>query len=131
MWEAAPSRTEARDARAADPYPRGGRPELPKCAGCLVPDTPTATRMGCRWWTSQWATGRGLVSDFGWGARLLSLEDEDGQWAGAAFVPASCTPARWEQVGRPWTATAFTLDVDQGPGEMRRRGGSRSGRSAS
>ena len=58
----------------------------------------------------QWSAERALVADFGWGARLLSLEDEDGQWAGAAFVPARCTPAEWEQVGQPWTATAFSLD---------------------
>jgi hypothetical protein len=58
----------------------------------------------------QWSAERALVSDFGWGARLLSLEDADGQWAGAAFVPADCTPQEWEEVGQPWTATAFTLD---------------------
>jgi hypothetical protein len=58
----------------------------------------------------QWSAERALVADFGWGARLLSLEDSDGQWAGAAFVPADCTREEWEQVGQPWTATAFTLD---------------------
>jgi hypothetical protein len=59
---------------------------------------------------AEWQAERALVADFGWGARLLSLEDPDGQWAGAAFVPANCTPAEWETVGQPWTATAFTLD---------------------
>jgi hypothetical protein len=58
----------------------------------------------------QWSAERALVADFGWGARLLSLEDADGQWAGAAFVPADCTHEEWDQVGQPWTATAFTLD---------------------
>ena len=58
----------------------------------------------------QWSAERALVADFGWGARLLSLEDADGQWAGAAFVPADCTREEWDQVGQPWTATAFTLD---------------------
>jgi len=58
----------------------------------------------------QWSAERALVADFGWGARLLSLEDTDGQWAGAAFVPADCTREEWDQVGQPWTATAFTLD---------------------
>jgi len=58
----------------------------------------------------QWSAERALVSEFGWGARLLSLEDTDGQWAGAAFMPTDCTPQEWDQVGQPWTATAFTLD---------------------
>ncbi len=58
----------------------------------------------------QWSAERALVTEFGWGARLLSLEDADGQWAGAAFMPVDCTPEEWEQVGQPWTATAFTLD---------------------
>jgi len=58
----------------------------------------------------QWAAERALVADFGWGARLLSLEDADGQWAGAAFAPVDCTREEWDQVGQPWTATCFTLD---------------------
>src|SRR5690606_17796721 len=39
----------------------------------------------------------------------LSLEDEDGQWAGGAFVPRGFTPEDWKTLGQPWTATAFTL----------------------
>ncbi len=59
----------------------------------------------------QWSAERALVADFGWGARLLSLEDADGQWAGAAFVPCRLHAARsGTEVGQPWTATAFTLD---------------------
>lgn len=58
----------------------------------------------------QWWAERALVADFGWGARLLSLEDADGQWAGGAFLPAGFDGAEWERVGQPWTATAFTLD---------------------
>ena len=58
----------------------------------------------------QWSAERALVAEFGWGARLLSLEDADGQWAGAAFLPAGFEQSEWEQVGQPWTATAFTLD---------------------
>ncbi|MGV8907462.1 MAG: squalene cyclase [Propionicimonas sp.] len=58
----------------------------------------------------QWRTERALVADFGWGARLLSLEDVDGQWAGGAFAPADFEWTEWEQVGQPWTATSFVLD---------------------
>lgn len=31
---------------------------------------------------------RARVESEGWGARLLALEDEDGQWAGGAHFPA-------------------------------------------
>ena len=58
----------------------------------------------------QWRAERALVADFGWGARLLSLEDPDGQWAGGAFLPAGFDWTEWELLGQPWTATAFTLD---------------------
>lgn len=34
----------------------------------------------------QWSPERALVADFGWGARLLSLEDADGQ--------RGCAPGR-------------------------------------
>ena len=36
----------------------------------------------------------------GWGARLLSCEDEDGQWAGGAFAPADFDAREWHD-GRP------------------------------
>ncbi|MCA9853739.1 MAG: squalene cyclase, partial [Dehalococcoidia bacterium] len=35
----------------------------------------------------EWRAERARVETEGWGARLLALEDEDGQWAGGAFVP--------------------------------------------
>ena len=45
----------------------------------------------------------------GWGARLLSYQDEDGQWAGGAFLPADFDPREWKERGQPWTATSFSL----------------------
>ena len=51
---------------------------------------------------------RARVATEGWGARLLALQGEDGQWAGGALFPA-----RWFESdpadrppGQPWTATA-------------------------
>jgi hypothetical protein len=52
---------------------------------------------------------RARVQTQGWGARLLSCEDEDGQWAGGAFLPAGFDFTEWREVGQPWTATVFSL----------------------
>ncbi len=61
----------------------------------------------------QVAAERARVATEGWGARLLDLQDQDGQWAGGALFPA-----RWFQEGhsmkvegQPWTATAFILQL--------------------
>jgi len=37
---------------------------------------------------SEWTAERAKVETNGWGARLLSYEDEDGQWAGGSFLPS-------------------------------------------
>jgi hypothetical protein len=58
---------------------------------------------------SQWRAERARVETEGWGARLLGLEDEDGQWAGGAFVPRGFDWQEWEDVGQPWTATSYAL----------------------
>jgi len=58
---------------------------------------------------SDWMAERARVETEGWGARLLSHEDEDGQWAGGAFVPRDFDFQEWQEVGQPWTATAFSL----------------------
>jgi hypothetical protein len=58
---------------------------------------------------SEWRAERSRVGTTGWGARLLSLEDDDGQWAGGAFIPRGFEAREWEEVGQPWTATAFCL----------------------
>lgn len=56
---------------------------------------------------------RARVEREGWGARLLSLEDPDGLWAGGA-----CFPAAWAggEPGQPWTATMHTLQTLQSLG---------------
>jgi hypothetical protein len=58
---------------------------------------------------SQWRAERAKVETEGWGARLLSYQDEDGQWAGGAFAPKDFDFREWQDVGQPWTATAFSL----------------------
>jgi len=58
---------------------------------------------------SEWMAERKKVETQGWGARLLSLQDEDGQWAGGAFFPSDFHSDEWKQVGQPWTATSFSL----------------------
>jgi len=53
------------------------------------------------------AAERARVANEGWGARLLALQGEDGQWAGGALFP---TPRVKSQNGeQPWTATAYSL----------------------
>ncbi len=58
---------------------------------------------------SEWRTERAKVETEGWGARLLSCQDEDGQWAGGSFLPADFDPREWRERGQPWTATTFSL----------------------
>ena len=58
---------------------------------------------------SEWRAERAKVATEGWGARLLACEDEDGQWAGGAFIPRDFEAREWHQVGQPWTATSFSL----------------------
>ncbi|NNC00916.1 squalene cyclase, partial [Corallococcus exiguus] len=57
----------------------------------------------------RWAEERAKVETQGWGARLLSHQDEDGQWAGGAFLPREFDHREWNDVGQPWTATCFSL----------------------
>ena len=57
----------------------------------------------------EWQAERAKVATEGFGGRLLSLEDEDGQWAGGSFLPSGFEFAEWEEAGQPWTATAFSL----------------------
>lgn len=58
---------------------------------------------------AEWKIERANVETGGWGARLLSYQDADGQWAGGSFLPAAFDPREWREVGQPWTATSFTL----------------------
>jgi hypothetical protein len=58
-----------------------------------------------------WTATRARVGYEGFGARLLELQDTDGQWAGGAFFPAGFDFDGPEaQSGQPWTATTWTLN---------------------
>ncbi len=59
-----------------------------------------------------WQATRARTATEGFGARLLALQDPDGQWAGGAFFP----PADFDfetisDVGQPWTATTWSLNA--------------------
>jgi len=61
-----------------------------------------------------WAATRARIAEEGFGARLLALQDPDGQWAGGAFFPADFDfrgPEAAEGAGQPWTATTWTLNT--------------------
>jgi hypothetical protein len=54
-----------------------------------------------------WEATRARIPLEGDGARLLSHQDPDGQWAGGAYFPAGDD---WQsEEGQPWTATTWTL----------------------
>jgi hypothetical protein len=48
------------------------------------------------------AAERTRVAKEGWGARLLALQGEDGQWAGGACFPARSAQDSGENQGQPW-----------------------------
>jgi hypothetical protein len=52
------------------------------------------------------AAERARVATEGWGARVLALQGEDGQWEGGALFPADRSRSG---NGQPWTATAYSL----------------------
>jgi hypothetical protein len=56
------------------------------------------------------AAERARVATEGWGARLLALQGEDGQWAGGACFPAEGW-RREDNQGQPWTSTLYTLQL--------------------
>jgi hypothetical protein len=60
-----------------------------------------------------WKATRASIANEGFGARLLALQDEDGQWAGGAFFPADFDfhGPEAESAGQPWTATTWTLNA--------------------
>jgi hypothetical protein len=49
---------------------------------------------------------RARVATEGWGARLLALQDENGQWDGGTYYPS---PFDDSEDGQPWTATTYSL----------------------
>jgi hypothetical protein len=61
-----------------------------------------------------WNATRERVATEGLGARLLALQDADGQWAGGAFFPKDFDfngPDAAEGAGQPWTATTWSLNT--------------------
>ena len=59
-----------------------------------------------------WESTRARTATEGFGARLLALQDADGQWAGGAFFPADFDfhgPEATPGV-QPWTATTWSLN---------------------
>jgi hypothetical protein len=60
------------------------------------------------------AAERARVATEGWGARLLALQGEDGQWEGGAYFPAQSVDSddgdqSDDDESQPWTATAYSL----------------------
>ncbi|HEU4911581.1 MAG TPA: squalene cyclase [Actinomycetes bacterium] len=55
-----------------------------------------------------WEETRRRVATEGFGARLLALQDDDGQWAGGTYFPSDATR---EEPGQPWTATTWSLNA--------------------
>ncbi|MFI6291429.1 squalene cyclase [Nonomuraea sp. NPDC050790] len=70
-----------------------------------------------------WEATRARIATEGFGARLLALQDPDGQWAGGAFFPKGFTGEEGD--GQPWTATTWTLTTlrewGMDPGILRER----------
>ena len=58
--------------------------------------------------SDEWEAERAKVETEGWGAQLLALEDDDGQWDGGAHFPADFVWGGGEP-GQPWTATSHSL----------------------
>jgi hypothetical protein len=56
-------------------------------------------------------TERARTVTEGWGARLLALQGDDGQWAGGACFPANSLNWRKDGSGQPWISTLPTLQL--------------------
>ena len=57
------------------------------------------------------AAERARVAAEGWGARLLALQGDDGQWAGGASFPGGWFARPHETEGQPWTSTLPVLQL--------------------
>jgi hypothetical protein len=60
-----------------------------------------------------WGATRARIATEGFGARLLALQDPDGQWAGGAYFPrdfGTSGPSGAAEDGQPWTATTWSLN---------------------
>ncbi len=58
-----------------------------------------------------WQATRARVATEGFGARLLALQDPDGQWAGGAYFPRGFEFSGDEDAGQPYTATTWSLNA--------------------
>jgi hypothetical protein len=59
----------------------------------------------------RWESTRARIATEGFGARLLALQDPDGQWDGGAYFPGNyfADAAAQQEAGQPWTATTWSL----------------------
>jgi hypothetical protein len=60
-----------------------------------------------------WEVTRRRIATEGYGAKLLALQDADGQWAGGSYFPRGHdfdNPDPADAGGQPWTATTWTLN---------------------
>jgi hypothetical protein len=57
------------------------------------------------------AAERARVATEGWGAALLALQGDDGQWAGGACFPARFFDESDQYHGQPWISTLPTLQL--------------------
>ncbi|KAJ2974849.1 hypothetical protein NQ176_g5836 [Zarea fungicola] len=58
---------------------------------------------------TNWQNERKKIETEGWGKKLFSVQDSDGQWAGGGFAPKDATMAEFKENRQPFTATAFVL----------------------
>lgn len=58
---------------------------------------------------AEWQKERARIEAEGWGAKLFCLQDDDGQWAGGAFLPSDFSEQKWREEGQAWTSTCWTL----------------------
>src|SRR5260370_16466699 len=54
---------------------------------------------------------RARTANEGWGARLLELQGEEGEWAGGACFPARSLYQWDKNEGQPWISTLPTLQL--------------------
>lgn len=58
-----------------------------------------------------WRATKARTATEGFGARLLSHQDPDGQWAGGAYFPGDFGRHEFETEPQPWTATTWSLNM--------------------
>ena len=59
---------------------------------------------------SIWRETRARVPHEGFAARLLALQDSDGQWDGGSYFPKGFDFSTIDTLGQPWTATTWSLN---------------------